>query len=57
MARRARDFGPRVYDLAEEAIAKSLVLAPGNFEARKLRTWVLLGKHEFQQALDLGSFR
>ncbi len=53
-ARRARETSDTAYyDKAEQAIAKSLELAPGNFEAMKMRTWVLLGKHEFQQALEL----
>ena len=41
------------YDRAEEAISRSLTLAPGNFEALKMRAWVFLGKHEFQKALEL----
>jgi tetratricopeptide (TPR) repeat protein len=53
-ARRARETSDTAYyDKAEQAIAKSLELAPGNFEALKMRTWVLLGKHEFQKALEL----
>jgi tetratricopeptide (TPR) repeat protein len=53
-ARRARETSDTAYyDKAEQAIAKSLEFAPGNFEALKMRTWVLLGKHEFQKALDL----
>jgi tetratricopeptide (TPR) repeat protein len=53
-ARRARETADTTfYSRAEEAIARSLELAPENFEARKVRAWVLLGKHEFRQALDL----
>ena len=53
-ARRARETADTAfYSRAEEAIARSLELAPENFEARKVRAWVLLGKHEFRQALDL----
>jgi len=54
LARRARETADTTYyDRAEEAIRKSLELSPGNFEAQKMRTWVLLGKHEFGQALEL----
>ena len=53
-ARRARETADTTfYSRAEEAIARSLELAPENFEAKKVRAWVLLGKHEFRQALDL----
>jgi predicted Zn-dependent protease len=53
-ARRARETSDTAYyGRAEEAIARSLQLAPGNFEALKMRAWVLLGKHEFAQALEL----
>jgi tetratricopeptide (TPR) repeat protein len=52
--RRARETSdPAYYNRAEEAVQKSLRLAPDNFEARKARTWVLLGKHEFAEALAL----
>jgi tetratricopeptide (TPR) repeat protein len=54
LARRARETADTsYYDLAEDAIRKSLDLVPGNFAAQKMRAWVLLGKHEFAQALDL----
>jgi tetratricopeptide (TPR) repeat protein len=54
LARRARETAdPAFYARAEGAIARSLELAPGNFEAQKMRTWVLLGQHEFRRALDL----
>jgi len=53
-ARRARETSDNAYyDKAEEAIVRSLKLSPDNFEALKMRAWVLLGKHEFRQALDL----
>lgn len=53
-ARRARETADTsFYGLAEEAIARSLQLAPDNFEALKMRAWVLLGRHEFAQALEL----
>lgn len=54
LARRARETAdPNYYQQAEEALKKSLELAPNNFEARKLRAWVLLGKHEFAPALEV----
>jgi tetratricopeptide (TPR) repeat protein len=53
-ARRARETADTAYyDRADEAIAKALDRAPGHFEARKMRVWTLLGRHEFQQALEL----
>src|SRR5687768_2423310 len=43
--RRARETAdPAYYGKAEEAIARSLELAPSNFEAQKMRVWTLLGK-------------
>jgi tetratricopeptide (TPR) repeat protein len=54
LARRARETAdPTYYERADEAIRKSLELSPDNFEALKLRAWVLLGRHEFARALDL----
>jgi tetratricopeptide (TPR) repeat protein len=54
LARRARETADSsFYDRAEAAVATSLRLAPKNFDARKARTWVLLGKHEFEKALEL----
>ncbi len=53
-ARRARETAdPQFYARAEQAIETSLKLAPDNFEALKMRTWVLLGKHEFAAALEV----
>jgi len=50
---RARETSdPSFYDRAEAALAKSLSLAPGNFEAEKIGVWVLLGKHQFAKALE-----
>lgn len=54
LARRARETAdPNYYRQAEHALGKSFELAPNNFEGRKLRAWVLLGKHEFAQALEV----
>lgn len=53
LARRAREISDiTYYAQAEAALKKSLKLAPGNFGAEKTRVWLLLGKHEFAQALE-----
>lgn len=44
-----------LYDRAEQALQHSLQLSPGNYDARKLEVTVLLGKHNFTQALKLAS--
>ncbi|HSA91740.1 MAG TPA: tetratricopeptide repeat protein [Terriglobales bacterium] len=52
-ARRARETSDTAfYAKAGEAVRKSLELMPGNFEAQKLEVWLLLGGHEFAQALE-----
>ena len=52
LARRARETSDAsYYARAEDALKKALDLAPDNFEARKTHVWILLGKHEFAQAL------
>ncbi|RNC66701.1 MAG: hypothetical protein ED859_16050 [Desulfuromonadales bacterium] len=52
-ARRARETSDTAfYDRAGEALKESFLIAPGNFEGRKTRVWVLLGRHEFAQALE-----
>lgn len=52
-SRRARETADTTfYAKAEQALAKSEALAPGNLETRKLRVWVLLGRHEFARARD-----
>jgi tetratricopeptide (TPR) repeat protein len=54
LAREARDTAnPELYDRAMEAVRKALELSAESFEARKAEAWVLLGKHEFAQALEL----
>jgi tetratricopeptide (TPR) repeat protein len=51
-ARRGRETAdPDYYDQANEALAESFRLAPDNLEGQKVRIWVLLGKHEFAEAL------
>src|SRR5271156_773605 len=52
-ARRARetsDFG--YYAKAEETLDRSRKLDPDNFEVLKVRTLLLLGRHEFAKALE-----
>jgi tetratricopeptide (TPR) repeat protein len=53
-SRRARETSdPHYYELASDEVNESLRLSPDNFEARKVETWIALGKHEFQRALKL----
>lgn len=53
LAQRARETAdPAYYAQAENAIAQSLRLSPGNLEARRVQIWVMLGKHEFAAALQ-----
>jgi len=53
LARRARETSDvSYYAKAEEALQKSFALKPDNFGGLKVKTWVLLGKHEFSQALQ-----
>jgi Flp pilus assembly protein TadD len=52
LARRARETGdPAYYARGQEEATRALALAPGNYEARKLEVWLLLGRHEFGPAL------
>ncbi|MBV9296479.1 MAG: tetratricopeptide repeat protein [Acidobacteriaceae bacterium] len=52
LCRKGRDSGDvAFYDEAEKAVQRSLQFSPGNWDARKLEVTVLLGKHEFAQAL------
>jgi tetratricopeptide (TPR) repeat protein len=54
LCRKARDTADiSLYDQAATAVNRSLDLSPGNYDALKLRATVLLGKHEFSQALKL----
>jgi len=53
LARRARETSdPAYYTRAQVALAQSTRLAPDNFEAQRLRVWILLGQHEFAEALE-----
>jgi tetratricopeptide (TPR) repeat protein len=52
-ARRARETANTdYYAKAEEALVKSFAASPDNFEARKARVWVRLGRHDFAAALE-----
>jgi tetratricopeptide (TPR) repeat protein len=51
-ARRARETSDsQFYAKAEEALRKSFAIAPGNFDGRKVETYLQLGRHEFARAL------
>src|SRR3989449_7209385 len=55
LARRARETSDvGFYAQAEDALKKSLDLAPGNLDGEKIHVWLLLGRHEFAAALDAG---
>jgi tetratricopeptide (TPR) repeat protein len=43
----------KLYTRAEQLIAPLLRDNPDDFEALKVRTWVMLGQHRFQDALEL----
>jgi tetratricopeptide (TPR) repeat protein len=53
-ARRARETAdPENYVRARQALEQSFRAAPDNFEGRRTLAWVLLGQHEFAQALQV----
>ena len=53
LARRARETGdPAYYGKGQEEASRAIALSPGNFEARKLEAWLLLGRHDFGRALE-----
>jgi tetratricopeptide (TPR) repeat protein len=53
LSRRARETSDVLYyTQAEDALKKSLELAPGNMESEKIHVWLLLGRHEFPAALE-----
>ena len=53
LARRARETGDAAYyRQAEEALEGSFRISPDNFDAARLKVWVLLGRHEFARALE-----
>jgi tetratricopeptide (TPR) repeat protein len=52
-ARRARETSDvAFYTKAEETLDRAFKVDPTNFEALKVRTWLLLGRHEFAKALE-----
>ncbi len=52
-ARRARETSDvAYYTKAEETLQRSFAIARDNFEGLKVRTWLLLGHHEFAKALE-----
>ena len=52
-ARRARETSDvAYYAKAEETLERSFKVEPNNFEALKVRAWLLLGRHEFSKALE-----
>jgi tetratricopeptide (TPR) repeat protein len=54
LARRARETSdPAYYVQADEALDRALATAPDDFEAKKARAWVLLGRHRFADAYAL----
>ncbi len=53
LSRRARETSDvKFYGQAEEALLKSFEVSPSNFDGRRIHVWLLLGKHEFADALD-----
>jgi tetratricopeptide (TPR) repeat protein len=53
LVRRAQETSDvSFYSQAEEAVKKSLELAPKNFDAEKIRVSILLGEHEYPAALE-----
>ena len=52
LSRRARETSDvSFYTQAETALQKSFEISPGNFDGERIHVWLLLGKHEFAQAL------
>ncbi len=52
LSRRARETSDvGFYAQAETALQKSFEISPGNFDGERIHVWLLLGKHEFAQAL------
>jgi len=53
LVRRAQETSDAsLYARAEDAVKKSLELAPNNFDTEKIRVSILLGEHEFPAALE-----
>ncbi len=55
-ARRARETSDvTYYAKAEETLQKSFAISAGNFEGLKVKTWLLLDRHEFSRALEVAT--
>jgi tetratricopeptide (TPR) repeat protein len=53
LSRRARETSDvKFYAQAEEMLKKSLEISPDNFDGKRIRVWLLLGKHEFAAARE-----
>lgn len=53
-ARRARETSDvAFYAKADETLKRSFAIAPDNYEGLKVRTWLLLGRHEFAKAREV----
>ena len=53
LSRRARETSDvGFYAQAEETLQKSFEIAPNNFDGQRIHVWLLLGKHEFADALE-----
>jgi tetratricopeptide (TPR) repeat protein len=53
LVRRAQETSDvRFYAQAEDAVKKSLEMAPNNFDAEKIQASILLGEHEYPAALE-----
>ncbi len=56
LTQRARETAdPAYYLKADEMVSTSLSLSPDNFEALKVRAWLLLGQHRFAEAKQLAT--
>src|SRR5437763_1495720 len=53
-ARRARETSDTsFYAKADDVLKKSFEISPDNFEGLKVKTWLMLGRHEFSRAREL----
>jgi len=53
LVRRAQETSDvSLYARAEDAVKKSLEIAPNNFETEKIQVSILLGEHEYPAALE-----
>ncbi len=54
LSRRARETAdPAFYEQAHAALDRARELDPDDFTARRVRAWVLLGQHRFEEGLEL----